>query len=73
MSTDARHWISKPPRQHGADPLRSFGKRNAHKPVKAVLGLALMVVLSVAFYELDVHKADLHAFEPPAKRSGTAG
>ena len=73
MSTDATHWISKRARQHGPDSLRSFGKRNAHKPVKAVFGLALMVVLSVTFYEVDAHKANLRAFGWPAKHSGTAG
>jgi hypothetical protein len=41
--------------------------------VKAVFGLALMVVLSVTFYEVDAHKANLRAFGWPAKHSGTAG
>lgn len=34
-------------RAHGG-----FGERNAHKSTKAIIGIAILIVLSIVFYEL---------------------
>lgn len=49
------------PQAETSRPTRDFGARHDHKPTKAIVGVAILIVLSFVFYELGGKTAVRHS------------
>ena len=62
------HWettagnATRPPEVRSND----FGRQNEHKSIKAMIGIAVLLVISVLLYEFNFKPARIHASPTPA-------
>jgi len=54
-----------------AAPLPTFGRRNTQKPIKAIIGIVILLVLSFVLYEIS-DKSHAHRNPPGNSPSPTA-